>query len=99
MQDDELKDWPIAQSYEPPEELRALTPAAEPAEEPEQLYVIAKSDSIEHLYWGNVGPCEDNPMWGPIEDAMWYHRDEIANNPEPVDGFWMPLERAEELES
>jgi hypothetical protein len=56
-------------------------------------YVIAQSDSIEHLYWSN------DDGFGSLDQATKFTRDELTEyGSEPVvDGFWMPLERALEL--
>lgn len=74
----------------------------------EDRYVISKSDSIENLYWGidtgnEVYGPEDAHIyeiygWVPLSGATFYTRAEIDHNREPVDGFWMPAERAEEIE-
>ena len=60
----------------------------------QDMYVIAKSDSVENLYWGDWPVAS----WRSLLHAARYTREQIALNPEPLDGFWMPLERAEELD-
>ena len=71
------------------QEVSALT-APEPEEE--LRYLIGNSDSIENLYWSPDG-------WGALSEATTFTREEVIASPEPVvDGFWMPLSRAEELE-
>jgi hypothetical protein len=69
--------------------------------EAEPLYVIAKSDSIEHLYWCLVDEHErrDDGYWGALRYAALCLRSDVDANREPEGGFWMPLERAQELES
>lgn len=67
------------------------------APEPEPQYVIAKSDVIENVYW-RAQPLMGLPEWGTLANATrWTHAD-IDKNREPEDGFWMTLERAQELE-
>jgi hypothetical protein len=56
------------------------------------LYVISKSDSIEHLYWAPKG-------WGSLKGASKYTASTVAATPEPKEGFWMDYGRAEELET
>jgi hypothetical protein len=69
-----------------------------PAKVTRDRYVIAKSDSVEHLYWDNEWPRG----WVRLGDATRYTKSEVLRAPEPPNehehGFWMPLERAEELE-
>jgi len=81
------KDWkPWTPSIEHNALLKMLNPLADP------LYVIAKSDSVEHLYWSPKG-------WGPLASASRYGRDTVEATKEPKhEGFWMNLERAQELE-
>ena len=61
-------------------------------------YVIAKEGVAENLYWGCqdiLGPDE----WGPLSLAYHYGREDVTARAEPEpDGFWMPYERAWELE-
>lgn len=83
------KDWPAADDTDA-EPATAVT-----SEVSESLYVIAKSDSVEHLYY-REGAGE--ARWVILARAGHYARSDIASHPEPIDGFWMTLERAQELE-
>lgn len=73
----------------------------EPLRLPEQVtpredyYVIAKSDSIEPLYWSEA---HDARPWVTLPGATRFSRRAMIDHGEPEDGFWMPLERALELE-
>jgi hypothetical protein len=99
------KDWPPSEPA-PAEAKIALNSALEAGEitfeVTPDLYVISKSDSIEHLYWGfrGIGPdLQDQYSWGPLEGAFLYTPDERAKHlTDTFDGFWMTLDRAMELE-
>jgi hypothetical protein len=95
------KDWPKSQEYvSKTDGVRAAAQALGIpvidlpfAAHSEPLYVIAKSDSIENLFYRCPGE------WVPLDrGADLYSRADVTNNPEPDEGFWMTLERAEELE-
>lgn len=93
----EWKDWPAAPGFSQSELAKVLAKthvlSTEPM--PEPLYVIAKSDSIEHLYYREIG---DKAQWVPLALAGQYSLDTVRAMPEPHDGFWMDLTRAQELE-
>jgi hypothetical protein len=79
-------DWPPAE--EAHSEAEAVTPVVTDA-----YYVIAKSDSVENLYW-----YELDQDYGVLKEATCYLREEMNPDLCPVDGFWMTLDRAMELE-
>jgi hypothetical protein len=83
------KDWPAAE--EAHSEPEAVTPVVT-----DGYYVFAKSDSVEHLYWGDGTSGE---LWVSLEHAFAYSRLDMEAEREPADeGFWMTLDRAMELE-
>jgi hypothetical protein len=59
----------------------------------EPLYVICKSDTVEHLFWSN----EDG--FGDIASATRFTAAEMQEYTPPLlfEGFWMDYERAKEL--
>jgi hypothetical protein len=79
------KDWPPADEI--PDGLTPSLPERQPR------YVIAKSDSIENLYWNAT-----TKAWATLAGCSVCPRCAVDVMPEPPDGFWMPLERARELE-
>lgn len=89
----EWKDWPPATNTET-EAFDASLASSDSIEE-EPRYVIAKSDSVEHLYYAERNFVSS---WVVLAFASQYGREAVTAMPEPQDGFWMPLERAQELE-
>jgi hypothetical protein len=94
--DAHVEAWGLQPWEDFPPDAEEVTPEVTPSVV-ENMYVIAKSDCIENLYW-NEGWAE-SLSWAGLEMATHYTREDIAKNPEAhAEGFWMPLERAEELE-
>lgn len=86
-------DWPPTVSPATAEEQASIAGAAELTHE--DKYVISKSDSIEHLYYQEIG---NQAKWVVLALASQYDRGAMQAHAEPTDGFWMTLVRAQELE-
>jgi hypothetical protein len=84
------KDWPADPSQE---DIYARLAASLPI--PQARYVIARSDCIENQYWA----AKPGARWRPLAEAEIHTRETLNEDDLPPDGFWMPLDRARELEA